>query len=108
MITAPFFAAFNFVANNKWAQIVLTVGLVLIAYKWQAEHHEARGRRQAKARSEAKSRRVQKQVRENLNEKSTQTTDAVDTVRQRIRNNGGLSDKLRERFIRPDGNSDRS
>lgn len=105
MITAPFFAAFNFVANNKWAQIVLTVGLVLVAYKWQAEHHEARGRRQAKARAEAKSRRVQKQVRENLDEKSTQTTDAVDTVRRRVRATGELPERIRERFISSDGNS---
>lgn len=105
MIQAPFFAAFNFVANNKWAQIVLTVGLVLIAYKWQAEHHEARGRRQAKARSEAKSRRVQKQVRENLNERSTQTIDAVDTVRRRVRDTGELPERIRKRFIRTDGDS---
>lgn len=105
MIQAPFFAAFNFVANNKWAQIVLTVGLVLVAYKWQAEHHEARGRRQAKARAEAKSRRVQKQVRENLDEKSTQTTDAVITVRRRVRDTGELPERIRERFISSDGNS---
>ena len=105
MIQAPFFAAFNFVANNKWAQIVLTVGLVLVAYKWQAEHHEARGRRQAKARAEAKSRRVQKQVRKNLDEKSTETIAGRDTVRRRVRDTGELPERLRERFIRSDGNS---
>ena len=105
MIQTPFFAAFNFVANNKWAQIVLTVGLVLVAYKWQAEHHEARGRRQAKARAETKSRRVQKQVRKNLDEKSTQTMGAVDTVRRRVRDTGELPERIRERFISSDGNS---
>lgn len=105
---APFFAAFNFIANNRIAQIVLTAGLVLVAYKIQAEHHEARGRRQANARTEKKARRVQAKVRETLNEESAQVTNAVDAVRRRVRDTGELPERIRERFIRPDGDGNRS
>ena len=84
------------------------IGAIIIAYlgyRGKEEIDEARGRRQQARRDKEKSRRVQKQVRENLNEKSTQTIDAVDTVRRRVRDTGELPERIRERFIRPDGNS---
>ena len=103
---APFFAVFNFIANNRIAQIVLTAGLVLVAYKIQAEHHEARGRRQANARTEKKARRVQANVRETLNEESAQVTNAVAAVRERVRATGQLPERISERFISDHGNGD--
>ena len=101
MIQTAFFSAFNFIANNKWAQIVLTAGLILIAYKWQAEHHEARGRRQANARSEKQSLKAQAKVRETLNEKSTKADNTRATVRG-VPSASELPKRTSSRFIRPD------
>lgn len=101
MIQAALFPAFNFVANNKWAQIALTAGLILIAYKWQAEHHEARGRRQANARSEKQSRRVQAKLRKKLDEKSIQADNTRAAVRN-VPSASELPERTRSRFIRPD------
>jgi len=100
MIQAPFFALFNFVANNRWAQIALTIGLVIFLDHLRIRHVRARERRRHDARVEAKARRVQEKVRETLDEKSSQTTDSVRTVRERVRTTGELPERLSERFIR--------
>ena len=95
MVQTAFFSAFNFIANNKWAQIALTAGLILIAYKWQAEHHEARGRRQANARSEKKARRVLTKIERRSNERLEQADTARDTVRD-VRNFSELPKSIRD------------
>ena len=95
----------SFLMNNVWAKWVAIGVIVYGIMRTKEEVDERRGYRRAIERTEKQSRRVQKQVRENLNEKSTQTTDAVDTVRRRVRDTGELPEYIRERFIRPDGDS---
>lgn len=72
----------------------------LAALRVSNEIAEARGRRQMRERVEAKARRVQEKVRETLDEKSSQTTDSVRTVRERVRTTGELPDRISKRFIR--------
>lgn len=72
----------------------------LAALRVSNEIAEARGRRQMRERVEAKARRVQEKVRETLDEDSTQTVIARDTVRADIRATGELPERLSERFIR--------
>jgi len=103
MIQAPFFALFNFVANNRWAQIALTIGLVIFLDHLRIRHVRARERRRHDARVEAKARRVQEKVRETSNEKSAQVAIARDTVRP-VSHSDGLSERQRQRLFGDRGN----
>ena len=101
MIQTAFFSAFNFVANNKWAQIVVTIGVVLLLDRIRINNIRARERRQANARSEKQSRKVQAKLREKLDEKSVQANNTRAAVRD-VPSAAELPDRTRSRFIRPD------
>lgn len=99
MIQAGFFSVFNFIANNKAAQIVLTVGLILFAWMLNNRHQRRIGARETEARIEKKSRRVQARIEEKLDEKSTQTARARDDAPRGVTASDGVPDDLRELIL---------
>ena len=88
MITAPFFAAFNFVANNKWAQIVLTVGLVLVAIKIRDKHRDARAIRRERARGDDRAGKYLDKVER----KSDERLEKANTARANVRGTSNYSE----------------
>ena len=61
-MTSFFFSIFNWIAANRWAQIVLSLGAVLLVIKVKAEHDEARGERQARRKIEKRAQKTAQKI----------------------------------------------
>ena len=98
MIQSAFFGLFNFVANNKWAQIVLGIGVFYLIWRANEEAAERRGARRQRDRAEKQARKTQDRIERTLNEKSAQTRAARASV-QPVDSAGELPDSLRTIII---------
>jgi hypothetical protein len=76
MIASLFFPAFNYIHNNRWAQIVLGVVFIYAAIKARDAWRDRHTAKRVERRIEKKSRRVQQTIREEQHEKSKQVADA--------------------------------
>lgn len=65
-----FFPIFNYIANNRWAQIALTCGLVLIIGRTWLWGHDRRVKKEAK-----------REVIEDINEQTDERVEAVEQGR---------------------------
>lgn len=93
-MTSFFFSVFNYIASNRWAQIVLSAGVVLLVIKAKAEHDEARGRRQEKEAGARRTRKTIKAIKRESDETSDRVAEARNTV-DHIDDAGKLSDDVR-------------
>jgi len=77
---ALIFPLFNFVANNRWAQIALGVGIFYALWRWNEEAAERRGARRTEQRMEKKSRATKEKVitkmKENADERVEEARQA--------------------------------
>lgn len=81
MIQAGFFSVFNYIANNRWAQIALTAGAIVFFWLMNNRHQRKVGARQSDARHREAS--IQKDLE--IREQSDEAVEAADTVRVNTR-----------------------
>lgn len=72
------FPVFDYIAKNRWAQIVLTGGLVLLALRTKKEIDEARGERRGRAKVKEAVEKQERKLEERVDEVGTRTERAVD------------------------------
>lgn len=97
MIQGAFFSLFNFVERHRWAQVVLTVGLVLFVMRAKEEVDEARGRRQSDRKWEKRAAEQERRGREFINETREEAADAADTALEARDRAGPLDpDRMRD------------
>jgi hypothetical protein len=94
------FPVFDFVAKNKWAQIVVGLGVFYLLLKGRDAMRDRHTRARVERRIEKKSRRVQARIEEINDEKLEQAVIARDTVQRGIRTTSELSERQRSRLIR--------
>lgn len=99
MIQAGFFSVFNFIANNKAAQVILTAGFIGAIWFLNNRHQRSIGGRKVKARIEKQSRRVQRTIREKQDAKSTQVARARESAPRGVPHSDELPDNLRDLII---------
>jgi hypothetical protein len=84
MIQGAFFSLFNFVSNNKVAQIILLCGVGYLIMRWKEEADEARGARRANERAEKATRKAAdktlKQIQERNDDRIEDAQSARDSV----------------------------
>lgn len=104
MIQGAFFSAFNFVANNRWAQIVVTAGVIVFVWLMNNRHQRRVGYKRAEAKIEKQSRKVQARVQNEVRQENDDRLEKVNATRDNFR--GGtrraseLSDAKRSILIR--------
>ena len=81
--------------GNKWAQIVLGVGVAYMLMRAKEEIDERRGYKRAEQRITKKARKVQKVIEGESHEKS----EAAETARNRVLDNP-VPDKLPDGFLK--------
>ena len=102
MIQAVLFPVFNYIANNKWAQVVVGLGVGFIIYRiWLAGHDrrvEKIAVRKANDRAEKQSKTILKDMEEDINE----TVEAADRAAERVPDDVDSSSlpKSLSRFLR--------
>lgn len=100
MIQAAFFSVFDYIAKNRWIQIVLSIGVVIFLDHLRIRHIRASERRKEQARNVVAARKVQTQIRKTLDEKSISAKQAGDSVIPgSITHSDKLPDSIRRRFI---------
>lgn len=77
MIQGAFFSVFNFISNNKAAQVILTAGFVWVIWLMNNRHQRKVGAKDANARHREAS--IQKDIE--IKENSDEAVKAADTVR---------------------------
>lgn len=104
MIQAGFFSVFNFIANNRAAQVAVTAGFVVFVWLMNNRHQRHVGYRKAEDKIEKKSRKVQTQIRKSNNEKSTQVERARDAAPRNVPHSDGVRDDLNSVLFGDRGN----
>ena len=79
MIQAVLFPVFNYIANNKWAQIVVGLGVGFIAYRIWLAGHDQRVKKVALKKSHEAARKAQTKA---LNEIEEEANDRVEKAKQ--------------------------
>ena len=103
MIQAGFFSLFNFVANNKWAQIALTGGLIVFLYLANNANQRRIGRGQERNRAAEKARKVQAKIKKDQHEKSEKVAAARRDAPRGVRRADQLSDSTASILFGTDG-----
>ena len=92
MIQAGFFAAFNYISNNKWAQIAVTAGVIVVFWLANNAHQRRQGARKLKhrveiAQNEANEAARQKAqtIKEEANERKERARRAIERVPHGVR-----------------------
>lgn len=80
-MTAFFFAIFNYVSNNKWAQIALTAGIIVLVWMANNAHQRNVGARQLKARVEKAQNKANEAAREAAQSIKDETNEKVERAR---------------------------
>lgn len=80
MIQAGFFSAFNFIANNKYAQIAVTAGVILLIWLGNNQMQRRRGAHELRAKAERKARKTQTKIEEESREKSAKVAAARQSI----------------------------
>jgi hypothetical protein len=93
------FPVFDFVAKNKWAQIVVGIGVFYLLLKGRDAMRDRHTRARVERRIEKKSRKVQARIERELDEKSTQVERARATAPSGIPDSDGVPDDLRDIII---------
>jgi len=100
MIQGAFFSLFNFVSNNKVAQIILLCGVGYLIMRWKEEADEARGARRANERAEKATRKAAekalKQIQENNDDRIEASEKRAERIRNRPPSDGERVDELPE------------
>ncbi len=78
MIQAGFFAAFNYIANNRWAQIVVGLGVGYLALQLYARHNRKVGEARLKIRVEKAQIRANEEAREAVETIKDETNERVE------------------------------
>ena len=107
MITTAFFSAFNFIANNKWAQIALTIGLIIFAWRANNVVQRRRGEKRyrvkvERARADEKARAIEHitTIRKGASDEADQAIEAGNAAGPV--DSSGMSDRAYARtFGRP-------
>ena len=94
MIQAAFFSAFDYVAKNRWAQIVVGLGVLYLGLKMRDKIRDRTTAKRVERRIEKKSRRVQQTIREEQHEKSKQVADARASAPRGVTAAEGVQDEL--------------
>lgn len=81
MIQAGFFAAFNYIANNRWAQIVVGLGVGYAVLQLYARHNRKIGERRLKTRVEKAQTRANQEAREAVQIIKDETNERVERAR---------------------------
>ena len=84
MIASALFPLFNFVHNNKWAQVVLLVGVGYLIMRWKEEMDEARGACRVEARAEKAARKQSTKIINDMKETSNERIEDAETARNRV------------------------
>jgi uncharacterized membrane protein len=84
MIQAVLFPVFNYVANNRWAQIVLLCGFGYLLLRWKEEADEARGARRAKERMEKATRKAADKTLKQMEKESNDTIESAREARAAV------------------------
>lgn len=82
MIQAGFFAVFNYIANNRWAQIVAGLGVGYVALQLYGRHQRKVGERRLKRRVEQAQIRANEEAREAVSEIKEKTNERVERARE--------------------------
>ena len=102
MINAILFPVFDYVANNKWAQIVLLCGFGYIVYRiWLANHDrriEKIAVRKANDRAEKQSDKIIEQAKEDSDERLQDAERQAESIRRSSGPDGHSADELPERL----------
>ncbi len=77
---ALLFPAFDYVSKNRWAQIVLGIGVFYLLLKGRDAMRDRHTKARVERRIEKKSRRVQAKIQEQNNEKSKQVERARESA----------------------------
>ena len=97
MIQGAFFSLFNYVANNKWAQIVLLCGVGYFLLRLKEEADEARGARRAKERMEKATRKAADKTLKQMEKESNETIESAREARSAV-SDGVDSTSLRDDY----------
>jgi hypothetical protein len=88
------FPVFDFVAKNKWAQIVFGLGFGYVILKARDKIRDRRTEARVKRRVEKKSRKVQARIERELDEKSSQVERARESAPVGIDHSERVPDEL--------------
>ena len=91
---ALLFPAFDYIAKNRWAQIVVGVGFFFAILKIRDKWRDRRTTKRVERRIEKKSRKVQARIERNLDEKSAQVVTARESVPSDITHSDGVPKHL--------------
>lgn len=97
---ALLFPAFDYIAKNRWAQIVVGVGFFFAILKIRDKWRDRRTTKRVERRIEKKSRKVQARIEERNDEKLEKTRATRANPPTGISNVAELSDEQRRRLIR--------
>ena len=81
MIQAGFFAVFNYIAANRWAQIVAGLGVGYVALKLYGRYNRKIGERRLKRRVEKAQERATQEAREAVETIKEETHERVERAR---------------------------
>jgi uncharacterized membrane protein len=84
MIQGAFFSLFNFVSNNKVAQIILLCGVGYLLLRWKEEADEARGARRAKERAEKATRKAANKTLKKMEQDNEDTIESAREARSNV------------------------
>ena len=102
MIQAVLFPVFNYIANNKWAQGVVGLGVGFIIYRiWLAGHDrrvEKIAVRKANDRAEKQSDKIIEQAKEDSDERLQEAERQAESIRRSSGPDGHSADELPERL----------
>ncbi|MEH6743918.1 hypothetical protein [Hyphomonas sp.] len=84
MIQGAFFSLFNFVSNNKVAQIILLCGVGYFIMRWKEEADEARGARRAKERAEKATRKAADKTLKKMEQDNEDTIESAREARSNV------------------------
>jgi hypothetical protein len=98
-MTSLLFPAFNYIHNNRWAQIVLGVVFIYAAIKARDAWRDRHTAKRVERRIEKKSRRVQQTIREQQDAKHTQVARARESAPRGVPHSDELPDNLRSIII---------
>jgi uncharacterized membrane protein len=97
VIQGAFFSLFNFVSNNKVAQIILLCGVGYLIMRWKEEADEARGARRANERAEKATRKAADKTLDKMEKESNETIENAREARDAI-SDGIDSGSLRDDY----------
>ncbi|MEM9584775.1 MAG: hypothetical protein AAGA08_16815 [Pseudomonadota bacterium] len=91
-MSAIFFPAFNFIANNKYAQIALTFGAILIVWRLNNRQQRRVGAKEARQENRVRALEQDREIMENSREMEDMADRVRDATAERLRDDEPLPD----------------